>query len=261
MAPHVLVIAGLDPSGGAGLIADVRTLAEHGVGALGVATALTEQGHGGVRAVNPVDPALVGRQVAALLAGEPVDAVKIGMLGVPATAAAVAAALAAARSVPVVLDPILRASSGAVLLGDDEDAGRAALLALLRRATLVTPNAIEAAALCEQAPPLTLAAAAGLAQALRARGARAVLLKGGHLPAAASPGETVDVLDAGDGPVLLRAPRLAAGAHGTGCALASAIAAHLARGAPLREAVEAARAFLTERLRTAEARGGARYLY
>jgi hydroxymethylpyrimidine/phosphomethylpyrimidine kinase len=259
MSPHVLVIAGLDPSGGAGLLADVRTLAEHGVGALGVATALTEQGHGGVRAVNPVDPALVGRQLVALLAGEPVDAVKIGMLALPATAAAVGAALAAAPP-PAVLDPVLHASSGALLLGADERDGRAALLGLLPRATLVTPNAREAAALCEAPPPATVAEAVALAAALRARGARAVLLKGGHLPAAASPGETVDVLDAG-APVLLRGPRLEAGAHGTGCALASAIAAQLARGAGLETAVRAARDFLAGRLQRAEARGAVRYLY
>jgi hydroxymethylpyrimidine/phosphomethylpyrimidine kinase len=261
-AAHVLVIAGLDPSGGAGLIADVRTLAEHGVGALGVVTALTEQGHDGVRATNPVDADLVGRQVRAALDGEPVDAVKIGMLGRAATARAVAAALAAAAPVPVVLDPILRASSGAVLLADDDTGGaRAALAALLPLVTLVTPNAVEAARLCDAAPPATLVEAAALAAALRARGARAVLLKGGHLPEAAAPGEVVDLLDDGRGaPVLLRGPRQE-GAHGTGCALASAVAAGLAIGRPLEEAVRGARDFLARRLLVATARGGARYLY
>jgi hydroxymethylpyrimidine/phosphomethylpyrimidine kinase len=266
LSPHVLVIAGLDPSGGAGLLADVRTLAEHGVGALGVATALTEQGHAGVAAVNPVAADLVGRQVAALLAGEPVDAVTIGMLGSGATAAAVDAALAAAAHAgvapPVVLDPVLRASSGMALCGADEAEGCAALLALLPQAALVTPNALEAAALVGRPPPATVAEAVALAQALTGRGARAVLLKGGHLPAAATPGECVDVLVDGAGPPqLLSGPRLAAGAHGTGCALATAIAAYLARGAALEGAVRAARAFLAERLAHAETRGRARYLY
>jgi hydroxymethylpyrimidine/phosphomethylpyrimidine kinase len=264
-SPHVLVVAGLDPSGGAGLLADVRTLAEHGVGALGVVTALTEQGHDGVRAVNPVDPELVGRQVRAALADEPVDAVKIGMLGRAATARTVAATLAAAqarRPLPVVLDPIIRASVGPDLIEDDATGtGLDTLRALLPLVTVVTPNAPEAALLGDAAPPTTLAEAAALAAALRARGARAVLLKGGHLPEAAAPGEVVDLLDDGRGaPVLLRAPR-GAGAHGTGCALASAVAAGLAAGQPLEAAVRSARDFVARRLAAATNRGGARYLY
>jgi hydroxymethylpyrimidine/phosphomethylpyrimidine kinase len=262
---HVLVIAGLDPSGGAGLLADVRTLAEHGVGALGVATALTEQGPEGVRAANTVDPELVGRQVRAALTQEPVDAVKIGMLGRAATARAVAEALASAPAVgtlPVVLDPILRASSGAPLLEDDAtDTAVGALRALLPLATVVTPNAVEAALLCDGAAPTTITEAAALCAALRARGARAVLLKGGHLPAAATPDEVVDLLDDGRrAPALLRAPRLP-GAHGTGCALASAVAAGLAAGHDLEAAVRAAHAFLARRLAQATERGRTRYLY
>jgi hydroxymethylpyrimidine/phosphomethylpyrimidine kinase len=257
---HVLCIAGLDPSGGAGLLADVRTLAELGVGALGVATALTEQGHAGVTAVNPVDPEIVGRQVAALLASEPVDAIVIGMLGRAATARAVDDALAAAR-VPIVLDPLARSSSGMPLLENGGPGAWAALRALLPRATVVTPNVPEAAALCDRPPPATVEEAAALAARLRAAGARAVLLKGGHLPAAASPDEVVDILVEDGAPLLLRSPRQPAGAHGTGGALATAIAAHLARGAALAEAVRAARAFVAERLRTATARGATRYLY
>jgi hydroxymethylpyrimidine/phosphomethylpyrimidine kinase len=269
-SPHVLVIAGLDPSGGAGLLADVRTLADLGVGALGVATALTEQGHAGVAAVNAVDPEIVGRQVAAALAHEPVDAVKIGMLGRAATARAVATALAAAAAsraaaaapLPVVLDPVLRATSGAALLEDDATGtALAALVALLPHATLVTPNAEEAALLADAAAPATLAEAAALCARLRARGARAVLLKGGHLPETAAPGEVVDLLDDGRGaPVPLRAARQL-GAHGTGCALASAVAAGLAAGQPLEAAVRAARDFLARRLQAATVRGGTRYLY
>jgi hydroxymethylpyrimidine/phosphomethylpyrimidine kinase len=244
----LLVISGLDPTGGAGFLADARVAAEHGARVVGVITASTIQDTAGVRAALPLPPEHVGDALAALLSDVEVDAVKIGMLGDARTAATVARALAATRA-PVVWDPVLRASRGAALLAGDVEEAAAALLP---EARLVTPNVDEARALTG----LSDLEAAG--RALVARGARAALVKGGHLPGDRSP----DVLVDGDRVEVLDAPRLDAGPlHGTGCVLSTAIAARLARGEPLAVAARGAKAYLAEKIAGALAIGrGARCL-
>ncbi|MEZ4398697.1 MAG: hydroxymethylpyrimidine/phosphomethylpyrimidine kinase [Kofleriaceae bacterium] len=236
-APAVLIIAGLDPSGGAGLVADVRVCERLGCRPLAVATALTEQTTVGLRAVNPVDPELVGEQLRAILSDVEVAAVKIGMLGSVVMAERVAEALELTRA-PVVWDPVGRATRGATALTDDELAGIAGLLG--EHLALVTPNADEAAAIAGLVVT-TAAAAVGVASIIRdARGIDAVLIKGGHLTDA----EAVDVLVAPGGVAMLAGPRLALPEpiHGTGCALATAIACNLARGMALEAACRQAKA-------------------
>ncbi|SEM42001.1 hydroxymethylpyrimidine/phosphomethylpyrimidine kinase [Gemmobacter aquatilis] len=215
----VLVIAGLDSSAGAGLARDLAVLAGHGIAARVAATAVTAQDAGGGCCVHPIPAAMVAAQIRA--AG-PVRAAKLGML---ATAEIVAAVAETLPDVPFVLDPVLATSAGAVLL---DDGGRAAMIArLIPRAALLTPNLPEAALLTGLAPGASLAE---LAAGVFARGAQAVLLKGGH----AEGPEAVDWLWCpGRAPLRFAAPRRAGSRRGTGCTLASAIAAHLAQGADL----------------------------
>jgi hydroxymethylpyrimidine kinase/phosphomethylpyrimidine kinase/thiamine-phosphate diphosphorylase len=238
MRPAVLTIAGSDPSGGAGLQADLRVFAALGVVGCSVVTALTVQTGRGVRTVSPVAAELLRAQIEALLDDVPFAAAKIGMLGGAAQVEAVAAALERRPHGALVLDPVL-ASTGGVPLLDAE--GRAALLAcLLPLADVVTPNTIEAEVLTGQARPEEAA------RRLLARGARAVLIKGGHRD-----GPPIDRLYQSDGTVRsFDGPRLdTPHTHGTGCALSAAMAAHLARGAGLGDAIAAAKADLTAALR------------
>ena len=226
-APSVLVLAGLDPSGGAGILADAEAVSASGGRPMCVATALTVQTRARAYSFTPVDPALVRDAAAWLLAEEDIRAVKIGMVGSGAVAAAIREVLAKAR-LPIVVDPVLASSSGASLFEGSAQEARAAYLRLAR-GNILTPNLAEAEAL-SGAPPD--------AESLLASGARAVLLKGGH-----GAGEIVtDVLAQTDAPTeRFSAPRLAARARGTGCRLASALATHLALGKPLRDAVLEAR--------------------
>jgi len=247
----VLVIAGLDPSGGAGILADARVAAEHGVRAVGVVTATTVQDTHGVRSATPLAPDEVEEALAVLLSDVEVDAVKIGMLGDVRTAEACARALAATRA-PVVWDPVLMPSRGGVplLYGDPARAARA----LLPEARLVTPNLAEAEALTG----LRIADEAGMRAAASAIGAPAVLVKGGHLAGALA----VDLLRDGDAFTRFEAPRVDAGPlHGTGCVLATAIACSLAIGKPLPAAVSDAKVYLGGKLAALVAPGrGARTL-
>jgi hydroxymethylpyrimidine/phosphomethylpyrimidine kinase len=253
----VLVVAGLDPSGGAGVLADARTLAHHGVHACGVVAAITAQSTREVRRVGAVAPAMVRQQLEALLADVAVHAVKVGLLASAANARVVAEVVRA-LGVPVVVDPVLRATTGRRLLG------RAALDALrehlLPVATVVTPNAAEAAALTEGETPRDEAGMRAAARALVGMGARAALVTGGHVAQPA--GWCVDVLGTLDGEETFRVPRIAAApVRGTGCMLSTAIAAHLARGASLGDAVQRAKDLLTKKLRATLAPGrGARTL-
>ena len=242
-APNVLVIAGLDPSGGAGLVADVRVCELHGCRPLAVATALTEQTTQGLRAVNPVDPAMVREQLIALLSDIELAAVKIGMLGSVAMAEMVAEALAMTAA-PIVWDPVARASHGATALTDDELGAAAG--ARGASCALVTPNADEACAITGLGPIDSVRGAIGVASVLRdQRDVAAVLVKGGHWGDA----EAIDVLVAPAGVVELAGPRIAGGSvHGTGCALSTAIACELARGATLEGACRAAKAFVAARI-------------
>jgi hydroxymethylpyrimidine/phosphomethylpyrimidine kinase len=236
----VLVIAGTDSSGGAGLARDVATLARLGVEAQCAVTAVTAQTDREVTAVELLPPALVQAQIHAALATHRAAAIKIGMLGARAIVEAVAEATPPRARLPLVLDPVLAATSGGVLL---ETQGRAALVALLLpRATVLTPNIPEAAALLEATPATSTAEIIGQGRALCARGAAAVLMKGGH----ASGERATDWLVTAEGGVHeFSAPRLAARRRGTGCALASAIAAGLAADMTLELACRRAKEHVT----------------
>ena len=243
MIPTALAIAGLDPSGGAGLAADLRSFAAAGVWGAAVCAAITVQSTRGVRAVKPVPAALVLEQAREVLADARVRAVKTGALGSGANVKAVAALLTEHPSIPFVVDPVMIPSRRA---GKEAGGlhGRAVgpLRALAAAATLVTPNLAEAAALLGR--PVPEDEAAGAAEALVAAGARAALVKGGHGRGA----EAVDWLALGGGRLvrIARPRRKTPEVHGTGCTLASLIAGRLAararRGAPRAEdLVEAAR--------------------
>ena len=237
----VLVIAGTDPSGGAGLVRDVYTLAQLRTAALCAVTAVTVQTDARYQGTHAVPAAIVSAQIAAALTHAQLGAVKIGMLGSAAVVRAVAASLAASR-LPVVLDPVLASSSGAALL--DEEGRQALLECLLPRATVVTPNIPEAAALLGLPSAHEPQALLTQARALLARGAEAVLLKGGH----GTGEEAIDYLVCpGRPPQLLRAPRAQGSVRGSGCALATAIAAGLAAGVELGPACVRAKQYLSER--------------
>ncbi|HVN45369.1 MAG TPA: bifunctional hydroxymethylpyrimidine kinase/phosphomethylpyrimidine kinase [Steroidobacteraceae bacterium] len=240
---RVLLIGGSDSSGGAGLTRDVSTLTRLGAEGLPVVTAVTAQTDAQVLAVHVVPASVVHTQIAAALSGKPLDAVKIGMLATRATVLAVATALAAAR-LPIVLDPVLVSSSGAELL---DAAGREALCtALLPRATVLTPNIPEAAALLGTGTASAEEQLLRQAAALLALGPAAVLLKGGH----AEGPEAADLLLTRDAAARwLRGPRIDAARRGTGCTLAAAIAAGLGAGLEIGTACERARQQVRRRLR------------
>jgi hydroxymethylpyrimidine/phosphomethylpyrimidine kinase len=239
----VLVIAGTDSSGGAGLARDVATLTRLGVETLCAVTAVTAQSAREVSAVELLPAHLVRTQITAALATQRAAAVKIGMLGSRTIVEVVAETLPPREHLPLVLDPVLAATSGGALL---EASGRAALAALLLpRATLLTPNIAEAAELLGAAPAASAAEIIEQGRALCAYGAAAVLMKGGHAPGALA----TDWLVTRAGSVReFTVPRLAAGRRGTGCALASAIAAGLAAQLPLEAACERGKAHVTELL-------------
>jgi len=234
--PRVLVAAGLDPSGGAGLAADVEALLAVGARALPVATALTVQGEGGAYGAEAVPVALVRAQVEGLLAGRglPVKAIKTGMLATAEIAAALGELFAHRRlaRAPLVVDPVLAATSGLPLLDTGGAAPVDALRPLFDRAALLTPNWPELEALAGavlEDDDAAVAAARGL-------GARAVLVKGGHRK-----GAPVDLLVTRRDVLKFPGRRRPGAARGTGCRLASAIAGLLAGGAPLPEAVRGAK--------------------
>jgi hydroxymethylpyrimidine/phosphomethylpyrimidine kinase len=235
-APCVLVLAGLDPSGGAGILADAEAIRATGARPLCVATALTVQTTRAVKRWEPVSAALVTESAHALLLEENVRAIKIGMIADGKVAEAVGKLLATRRDLPVVVDPVLQASSGTLLFKGSLQQARDAYLALAARA-LITPNLMEAAALLDlKAQPQDAAGLEEAARALLAKGARAALIKGGHLA-----GEPSDVLAMGGAVERFAGSRIRGTARGTGCRLASGIAAGLALQQPIREAVMGAR--------------------
>jgi len=242
----VLVIAGTDSSGGAGLTRDVATLTHLGAEAQCVVTAVTAQTDRELTAVELLPPSLVQAQIRAALATRRAGAIKIGMLGSGAIVEAVADSLPPPARLPLVVDPVLAASSGAELL---DRPGRVALMQrLLPRVTLLTPNLEEAAVLLASATASADAEIVAQGQALCARGAAAVLLKGGH----ASGPLATDWLITREGCVRqFSVSRLVAQRRGTGCALAAAIAAGLASGLALDAACAQAKAHVTELLQTA----------
>ena len=225
MIPNVLSIAGSDPSGGAGIQADLKTFAALGAHGCAVLTALTAQNTRTVDGVHWVPPDFIARQIDTLFADVAIQAVKVGMAGTAAAGQVVAARLRAHGAVNVVVDPVMVAKSGARLLPDDAVAVvRDALLPL---ATVITPNLEEAAVLLGRPPLRDAAGMAETARALHALGPRIVYLKGGHLDGADSP----DLVFDGARFLDLPGQRVATkNTHGTGCTLSSAIAALLARG-------------------------------
>jgi hydroxymethylpyrimidine/phosphomethylpyrimidine kinase len=250
MVPHALTIAGSDSGGGAGIQADLKTFSALGVYGASVIAALTAQNTREVRAIHDVPPEFVAAQMDAVLDDIRIDAVKIGMLSRPEVIDAVAAGLERHRVGPVVLDPVMVSKSGDRLL-------RAESISLLRErllplATLITPNLPEAAVLLDEPPARSEAEMEGACARLLELGPRWVLLKGGHLEGP----ESVDVLHDRRQTTRYPAPRVATrNTHGTGCTLSSAIAAHLAWGHEMPEAVARAKDYVTAALRTADALG------
>lgn len=243
--PSVLIIAGSDSSGGAGLLRDVQVLTQFEVDARCAVTAVTAQTNTHVADVYPLPPQLVRQQIKSALESADIAAIKIGMLGTCATIQAVAESLPPRDRIPIVLDPVLASSSGKSLL---EDAGLNALRELLMpRVTLLTPNLPEAAALLGEKVATTEAAILDQAQRLLRFDVQAVLMKGGH----ATGEESVDVLTTrSDPPICMRAARKTVTLRGTGCALSSAIAANLALKIPLAVACERAKAYVWSRLQS-----------
>lgn len=253
--PIALTVAGSDPSGGAGLQADLKTFAAFDVYGAAVVTCATAQDTTGVRGIARLDPGFVRDQLVAVLDDLDVGAAKTGMLGTAAIVWTVSDVLAArAVRIPLVVDPVMVATSGDALL--DADAVDAVRRRLLPLAALATPNLPEAAVLAGR-PVEGAAGMRDAARAIRDFGARAVLVKGGH-----ATGDATDLLLDDDGFREFRAERLDVGPlHGGGCSLSAAIAAGLASGLPLATAVGDAKEWVTGAIRAATAVGrGARPL-
>lgn len=245
--PHLLSIAGTDPSGGAGIQADLKTFSALGAYGMTVVTALVAQTTTGVTAVSPVTPGFVTAQIDTLFGDIRVDAVKIGMLADTGVVAAVAAALRRWEPPIVVLDPVMVATSGDRLL--DPDATEALRTELIPLVDLITPNVPEAAVLADGEPVTSLAGVEDQARDLAARLGTRVLIKGGHLGGTTS----VDVLADGGTARIFSAPRVETpNTHGTGCTLSSAVAALRPRTATWEEAVDEAKAYLTAALAASE---------
>jgi len=249
----VVVAGGLDPSGGAGLLRDVATAAARGALAHAVGTAWTEQGDG-VHRVEPRAPAAVRDALAAAIAAVRPAAVKIGMAVGPATAAALLEGLEGYGG-PVVIDPVLATSRGGTLW----EGAPSELVPLLRRATVVTPNAGEAGELAGHLVETGGGAQAAARFLIARHRLMAVLVKGGHLDEAEP--QVTDVLVTPDGERHWSRPRVPGRTpRGTGCALATAIAVELGRGRDLAAAVEAAGAWLAGAIAAAVDVGGERHL-
>jgi hydroxymethylpyrimidine/phosphomethylpyrimidine kinase len=252
MTPVCLSIAGSDPSGGAGIQADLKTFHRHGVYGAAAISLVTVQNSLGTRSVETLSPGLVSRQIRAVLDDLPVKAVKTGALGTAAVVVSVAEALAD-RSPTLVVDPVMAAKNGTSLLG--MDALDAATSKLFPLAALLTPNLDEASLLLGRAVrTISDMHEASLEMRDRFR-CGAVLVKGGHLHGH----DLVDVLCDAEGFAEYAAPRLAtAHTRGTGCTYSAAIAAHLAKGHGLRDAIARSRSWLQDAIRGAPAMGAGR---
>jgi hydroxymethylpyrimidine/phosphomethylpyrimidine kinase len=248
--PIALTIAGSDSSGGAGIQADLKTFAALGVYGASVITAVTAQNTTGVSGIHLVPADFVTAQMDAVLGDLDVNAVKIGMVAQLATIDAIAAGLTRWSPQHVVLDPVMVATSGDRLLA--ADAVDALRTKLIPRASLVTPNLPEAAALLDEPVASSESAIENQGKRLLALGCRAVLIKGGH----GQGSESIDYLIDGGGIIALAAPRVATrNTHGTGCSLSSAIAAGLARGDDMETAVRNAKAWVSAAIAAADRLG------
>jgi hydroxymethylpyrimidine/phosphomethylpyrimidine kinase len=250
MLSRVLIVAGSDSGGGAGIQADIKTVTALGGYSATAITALTAQNSLGVSGIEAVPPAFIASQMQAVLSDIGADVIKTGMLGDGDAIGAVVDVLDQdAANIPLVVDPVMVAKGGATLLG--EDAKSVLKEMLLPRAFLVTPNLPEAEALlgCKING---IDAMEDAAHAILALGPKAVLLKGGHLPG----DEIVDVLVKNDGVTRFDGKRInTPHTHGTGCTLASAIATSLAQGMELIPAVSRARAYVLKAIATAPGLG------
>lgn len=249
--PNALSIAGVDPSGGAGVLADVKAMSALGAYGCAVIAALTAQNTQGVTAIAPVPPEFVGQQIDTLFTDIRIDAVKIGMLGQRPVTTVVAEKLAKWLPPHVVLDPVMVAKSGDHLL--ERDAVGALREALLPQASMLTPNLPEAGVLLDERPVETVKEMRRVAERLRNimaySGQRWVLLKGGHLPG----NDTIDLLHDGDRMIELPGQRIETrNTHGTGCTLSAALAALLPQIDDVPEAARRAKTYLSEALRHAD---------
>jgi hydroxymethylpyrimidine/phosphomethylpyrimidine kinase len=245
--PIALTIAGSDSSGGAGIQADLKSFAALGVYGASVITALTAQNTKGVTGIHQVPAEFVTAQIDAVFSDLVVDAVKIGMVAQPATIEAIAAGLSRWQAKHVVLDPVMVATSGDSLLA--ADAVEALRKNLIPRASLITPNLPEAAALLGEPVAASEAGIEGQGRRLLAMGCPAVLVKGGHGQGA----QSIDYLVTAERVIALPAPRIATrNTHGTGCSLSSAIAAGLAKGEDMETAVRNAKTFVSAAIAAAD---------
>ncbi len=245
--PIALTIAGSDSSGGAGIQADLKTFAALGVYGASVITALTAQNTSGVSGIHVVPAGFVTAQIDAVFSDLHVDAVKIGMVAQLATIDAVVAGLARWSPQHIVLDPVMVATSGDRLLA--AEAVEALRRKLVSRASLITPNLPEAAALLGEPVASSEAAIERQGTRLLSMGCPAVLIKGGHGEGA----ESIDYLIRPSGTVALAAPRIATkNTHGTGCSLSSAIAAGLAKGEQMEPAIRHAKAWISAAIGAAD---------
>lgn len=251
MIPNALTIAGVDPSGGAGVLADIKTMSALGAYGMAVIAALTAQNTQAVTQILAVDPGFVAAQIDTLFGDVRVDAVKIGMLGQEGVTRVVAERLAHWKPAHIVLDPVMVAKSGDHLL--EKKAVHALREGLLPIATMITPNLPEAAVLLGQTAPDSIREMRRMAERLRRllndREDRWVFLKGGHLPGQ----ETVDVLHNGDLMIELPGRRIETrNTHGTGCTLSAALAALLPRYPDVPEAAQRAKDYLVRAIARAD---------
>jgi hydroxymethylpyrimidine/phosphomethylpyrimidine kinase len=245
--PIAMTIAGSDSSGGAGIQADLKTFAAMGVYGASVITALTAQNTRGVTAIHPVPPDFITAQIDAVFDDLAIGAVKIGMTADSGVIGAIVAGLARRAPKYVVLDPVMVATSGDRLLAPEAIA--ALRSQLIPRATIITPNLPEAAALLDEPVASDETAIAGQGRRLLALGCGHVLIKGGHGARA----ESTDYLISADRVIALAAARVATqNTHGTGCSLSSAIAAGLAKGDDLETAVRSAKHYISAAIAAAD---------
>lgn len=249
--PNVLSIAGIDPSGGAGVLADVKAISALGGYACGVVAALTAQNTRAVTHIQPISPEFIQAQLQTLFDDVTIHAAKIGMVGQAPVIRVIAESLQKSALPHLVIDPVMVAKSGDMLL--EEKAVGEMRDALLPLATLITPNLPEGGVLCEQRAPENLREMRALAEKLRRilndQGERWVLLKGGHLPGS----DTTDLLHNGDVMIELPGQRInTPNTHGTGCTLSAALATLLAKNLPVPDATHQAKAYLVEAIRQAD---------
>ncbi len=239
MIPTALSIAGSDPSGGAGIQADLKTFSAHGVYGMSAITALTVQNTQGVSGIQLLPADFVAAQIDALFEDIRIGAIKIGMIANAQIAQAVASSLKNKPKNPIILDPVMIAKGGHALL--EEDAITAVQTALLPLADILTPNLEEAARLLDTDIASSRAEMEIQGKALLAYGPKAVLMKGGHLESEESP----DLLITAQGSQWYDSPRIdTQNTHGTGCTLSSAIAAQIAKGRSYEEAIQHAKAYV-----------------